>query len=161
MQYWLVKSEGDCYSIDDLRRDRKTAWTGVRNYQARNFMMKSMSVNDLVLFYHSNSTSKDAPNGVYGVAKVVSASHPDESQFSKEKEGSMSHFDPKATREKPIWYCVDIAFVERFAQPVTLDDIKLDPHLEGMELRARGSRLSVQPVSAKHFEYITFHAEKK
>lgn len=147
MNYWLMKSEGDCYSIDDLKRDGKTPWSGVRSYQARNFMMRDMKVGDLVLFYHSNSK----PSGVYGIGKVTSAAHPDETQFDKKDE----HFDPKATKEKPIWYCVDVAFVEKFKNPVSLDALKFDPKLEGMLVRAKGSRLSVQPVSEKHFRHIT------
>ncbi len=147
MNYWLMKSEGDCYSIDDLKRDKKTSWGGVRNYQARNFMMRDMQKGDLVLFYHSNSK----PSGVYGIAKVVSAAHPDETQFDTKDE----HCDPKATREKPIWYCVDVAFIEKFKNPVSLDAMKFDPKLEGMLVRARGSHLSIQPVSEKHFRYTT------
>lgn len=155
MNYWLIKSEGACYSINDLKRDKKTAWEGVRNYQARNFMMAginggvAMGVGDLVLFYHSNGTAAQ-PTGVYGIAKVASAAHVDESQFDPKDE----HFDPKSKREKPMWHCVDIAFVEKLARPVTLDDMKLDPKFEGMLVRERGSRLSIQPVSEKHFERV-------
>ncbi len=145
MQYWLMKSEPTAYSIDDLKRDKRTAWEGVRNYQARNFM-KEMAVGDAVLFYHSSSD----PMGVLGVAKVVAGPHPDLSQFNKKD----SHFDPKATKEKPIWYCVDVAFVEKFKTPVLLGAIKADPHLRGIMVAAPGSRLSVQPVSEKHFNYI-------
>lgn len=149
MRYWLIKSEGDCYSIDDLKRDKKVAWTGIRNYQSRNFMMRDMSVGDIVLFYHSNGTI-DAPTGVYGIARVASAVHPDETQFDKKDE----HYDPRASKSTPIWHCVDMAFVRKFKNPVTLAEIKIDPALEGMLVRARGSRLSIQPVSEKHFEYI-------
>src|SRR4051812_40672289 len=112
MNYWLIKSEADCYSIDDLKHDKRTAWEGVRNYQARNFMMQDMKVGDLALFYHSSSE----PTGVFGIAKVVNASHVDDSQFDPKDD----HFDPKAKREKPIWYCVDVAFVEKFPNPVSL-----------------------------------------
>jgi len=146
MNYWLVKSEGDCYSIDDFRKDKRTAWEGIRNYQARNYMMKDMRIGDLVLFYHSISE----PTGVYGVAKVVSAAHPDQSQFDKKD----MHFEPKATPAKPIWYCVDVAFVEKFKQPMALEAIKKDPKFQGMPLLAKGSRLSVQPVSPAHFKQI-------
>jgi predicted RNA-binding protein with PUA-like domain len=145
MNYWLFKSEPRAYSIHDLKRDKKTAWEGVRNYQARNFM-QHMQVGDLALFYHSSVE----PMGVFGVVKVVAATHVDESQFNKKD----SHFDPKATRAKPIWYCVDVAFVEEFKEPVLLGAIKADPNLRGIMLAAPGSRLSVQPVSQKHFEYI-------
>ncbi len=146
MKYWLIKSEGDCYSIDHLKKDKRTAWEGIRNYQARNFMMRDMEVGDLLLFYHSITV----PTGVYGVARVVSKAHPDQSQFDKKD----MHFDPKATQSKPIWFCVDVAFSEKFKQPVSLEVIKKDPKLEGMVVRAKGSRLSVQPVSPEHFKYI-------
>lgn len=145
MKYWLFKSEGDCYSIDDLKRDKKTSWSGVRNYQARNFMRDQMSVGDGILFYHSSTQ----PTGVYGIAKVVSKPHADETQF---KQGE--YFDPKATRENPRWFCVDIAFVKKFNEPVTLSEIKIDPALSTMMVRQPGSRLSIQPVSEKHFAYI-------
>ena len=147
MNYWLIKSEGDTYSIDDLKRDKRTAWEGVRNYQARNFMTKDMNIGDLVLFYHSMSQ----PTGVYGIAKVASKAHPDNSQFNKKNKDT---YDPKATKEKPIWYCVDMAFVEKFKNPVSLEAIKKDKALEGMLVRAKGSRLSIQPVSALHFKRI-------
>ena len=153
MKYWLIKSEGDCYSIDDFKKDKKTPWEGIRNYQSRNYMMRDMQVGDLLFFYHSVSQ----PTGVYGIAKVVSKAHPDESQFDKKDEMT---FDPKATKEKPIWYCVDVAFVEKFKHPVSLEAIKKDPKLEGMMVRVKGSRLSVQPVSQKHFEHIRKRAGK-
>jgi predicted RNA-binding protein with PUA-like domain len=150
MNYWLVKTEADCYNINDLKSDKKTSWGGVRNYQARNFMRDNMEIGDLVLFYHSGGT-KEAPAGVYGLAKVASKPHADETQFNKRDD----HFEPKATREKPIWFCVDLAFVKRFNHPVTLSEIKFEPTLKGMMLTQQGSRLSVQPVSEKHFKIIT------
>lgn len=149
MRYWLIKSEASCYSIDDLKKDKKAAWTGIRNYQARNFM-RDMQVGDLCLFYHSNGNTEQ-PTGIYGVAKVTSAIHPDETQFDKRDE----HYDPKATKAKPIWECVDVAFVQKFTTPVTLGDLKRTKELDGMEVLKTGSRLSVQPVSEKHFSYIT------
>jgi predicted RNA-binding protein with PUA-like domain len=152
MKYWLFKSEGDCYSIDDLKRDKRTAWTGVRNYQARNFMTRDMSVGDQILFYHSSSK----PTGVYGIARVVKVAHVDETQFDKKDD----HFDSKATREKPIWYGVDVAFVEKFKNPVTLDILKFSPELKGMMVLERGSRLSIQPVSEKHFKFIVENLTK-
>lgn len=149
MRYWLIKSEGDCYSIDDLKRDKTVAWEGVRNYQARNFMRDDMRVGDLALFYHSNGTPK-APNGVYGIAKVARAAHPDLSQFNKRD----MHYDPKARKEKPIWECVDFSFVKKFKESVTLQAIKFDPTLKGIMVAEQGSRLSIQPVSEKHFNHI-------
>ncbi|MDB5237871.1 MAG: hypothetical protein JWM46_141 [Candidatus Kaiserbacteria bacterium] len=144
--YWLLKSEEAGYSIDDLKRDKKTAWTGIRNYQSRNFMRDSMQVGDLCLFYHSNSE----PTGVVGVAKVVSKSYADPTQFDR----SHYYFDEKSKKEDPTWMLVDIAFVKKLKHCVTLAEIKNDPALEGMMLRRR-ARLSVQPVSEKHFRYIT------
>lgn len=152
--YWLLKSEGDCYGIDDLKKDKKTSWTGIRNYQSRNFMMKDMSVGDVVLFYHSGGNDEN-PTGIYGLARVSRLAHEDPTQFDKKDD----HFDPKATKEKPIWYCVDITFVKKFKSPITLAQIKFDPKLEGMRVREVGSRLSVQPVSIKHGEYILKKAD--
>lgn len=148
--YWLIKTEANCYSIDDLKKDKKTPWAGVRNFQARNFMRNDMKVGDLALFYHSSSTDKENPNGVYGIAEVASRPHPDESAFDKKDE----HYDPGSKRSEPTWILVDFAFKKKFAQPFTLAEIKLDPKLEGMVVRQRGSRLSIQPVSEKHFNYI-------
>lgn len=147
MNYWLLKSEGDCYSIDDLQKDKKTAWSGVRNYQARNFMRDQMKAGDLCLFYHSNAE----PTGVYGIAKVASAPHADETALDKKDD----HFDPKSTKENPIWMCVDVAFVKKLKHPVPLAQMRSDPHLRGMLLLSPGSRLSVMPVSKQHFDYIT------
>ncbi len=149
MNYWLIKSEADCYSIDHFKKDRKTAWTGIRNYQARNFMRDDMKIGDLALFYHSNGTPS-APSGVYGIARVVSAPHPDMTQFDSKDE----HYDPVSPKENPRWMCVDMAFVKMLKKPVSLEQIKFDPKLEGMVVRQKGSRLSIQPVSEKHFSYI-------
>ncbi len=146
MRYWLLKSEGDCYSIDDLKRDKLTAWTGIRNYQARNFMRDDMKKGDLALFYHSSSK----PNGVYGIAKVVAEAHADDTQFDRKDD----HYDSASKKEEPRWVCVDIGFVRKFKEPVSLEEIKYDPNLEGMMVRQQGSRLSVQPVSENHFKYI-------
>jgi predicted RNA-binding protein with PUA-like domain len=145
MQYWLIKSEPDCYSIDDLKNEKRASWSGVRNYQARNFM-KSMKKGDLALFYHSSV----APMAVAGIAKVVKVAHPDLAALDRQDD----HFDPKSTREDPIWYMVDFGFVEKFKTPVTLSQIKINPKLSGMMLAQQGSRLSVQPVSKEHFETI-------
>jgi predicted RNA-binding protein with PUA-like domain len=149
MNYWLLKSEPTAYSIDDLKRDKRTAWEGVRNYQARNYM-NEIQKGDRALFYHSGSGQKNNLKGVFGVAKIAAAAHPDESQFKK----GDYHYDPKSTREKPLWHCVDVAFVKKFKSPVLLGAIKSDPALAGIMVAARGSRLSVQPVSEKHFEHI-------
>lgn len=151
MNYWLVKSEGDCYSIDDLKKDKCTAWEGIRNFQARNFMKDGMKIGDLVLFYHSMSD----PTGVYGITKVVSAPHIDESALNPKDE----HFDPKAVKyvkegKDPLWVCVDLEFVSKFPTPVSLEQIKQTKELKGILVAKQGQRLSVMPVEKKHFELI-------
>ncbi len=145
-QYWLLKSEPGSYSIDDLKKDCKTAWTGVRNYQARNFMRDQMKVGDLVLFYHSNAE----PPGVAGIARVCSGAHPDESAWDEND----THYDPRSTKEKPVWMLVDVEFVEKFKRFVSLEEIKNEPKLAGMLVLKKGQRLSVQPVERGHFEVL-------
>lgn len=149
--YWLMKTEPAMYSIDHLKQEGKTQWDGVRNYQARNNMM-GMKIGDLVLFYHSVTNP-----GIYGIARVCAAAHPDSTQFDLANE----HYDPKSKPEKPIWHCVDVEFVEIFKRPVLLMELKSDPRLEGMVARTRGSRLSVQPVTEEHFQYIRNVLSKK
>jgi predicted RNA-binding protein with PUA-like domain len=142
--FWLVKSEPNVYSIDDLRRDKRTAWTGVRNYQARNHM-RAMKKGELVLFYHSSAD----PTGVAGIAKVVKEAYPDPTQFDR---GSEYH-DPKSPKGDPRWWLVDVGFVERFAEPLPLTAIKADKRLADMVL-VNNSRLSVQPVADKEFARV-------
>jgi predicted RNA-binding protein with PUA-like domain len=149
MNYWLIKSEGSCYSIDDLKKDKKAPWTGVRNFQARNFMRDKMALGDLVLFYHSNGTDAE-PTGVYGIAKVASGPYADMTAFNSKDE----HYDPKSKKEAPTWILVDMEFIEKFKNPVTLADIKINPKLKGIMVAQTGSRLSIQPVSENHFTYI-------
>jgi predicted RNA-binding protein with PUA-like domain len=144
-KYWLLKSEPSCYSIDDLAKDKETFWTGIRNYQARNFL-REMKAGDLALFYHSS----EKPYGVFGVAKIAAEAEPDTTALDKKDD----HYDPKATKENPIWYAPKVAFSKKFKNPVTLDAIKFNPKLEGIAVAARGSRLSVQPVSETHFKVI-------
>ena len=146
MNYWLIKSEPSCYSIDDLKKDKKALWTGVRNYQARNYMRDQMKIGDLVLFYHSSSN----PVGVVGIAKVVRESEADLTALDKKDD----HYDPKSTKEKPIWSAVTIGFVKKLPQIVTLDQIKFEPTLKGVMVAARGSRLSIQPLTKQHFDII-------
>lgn len=146
MRYWLMKSEPEAYSIDDLKRDRKTCWDGVRNYQARNFMRDEMKVGDLVLFYHSNAD----PSGVAGVAKVVRSAYPDRTAFDKND----PHYDPKSHADNPTWMMVNLGFVEKFPHVVSLEQLKANPKLTGMLVLQRGQRLSVQPVEPAHFERV-------
>lgn len=141
-----MKSEPHVYSIDALAADGKTAWTGVRNYQARNFMRDRMRVGDLVLFYHSSSE----PPGVAGLARVASEAYPDPTQFDPASE----YHDPAATSAEPRWMLVDLAFVERFPQFVALSELRDAPGLDGMLVLQKGQRLSVQPVEPAHFRKV-------
>lgn len=147
MKYWLMKTEPGCFSIDDLKNspEQTTSWDGVRNYQARNFMRDEMSVEDLVLFYHSVTEP-----GVVGVARVVRESYPDHTAWDPQD----SHFDPRSTPEKPLWFMVDVQFVEKFPYAVSLKSLRGIAGLEGMELLRKGSRLSVMPVSHKEFDIV-------
>jgi predicted RNA-binding protein with PUA-like domain len=147
-RYWLVKSEPDAFSFDDLLASPRqtTGWDGVRNYQARNTLRDDMKQGDLVLFYHSSTD----PMAVVGVAEVVREGYPDETAFDRKH----AHYDAKSKRDAPAWYQVDIAAREKFARPVTLAELRGTKGLEKMTLLQRGSRLSVQPVSAKEFEIV-------
>jgi len=147
-KYWLVKSEPSVFSIDDLARakDRTTFWDGVRNFQARNLLRDEMSVGDGVLFYHS---SADPPAAV-GTAKVAAAARPDPSQFDAKSD----HYDRDSSKEAPRWFGVDIQLDRKFARPVTLAELRAMPALADMVLLRRGSRLSVQPVSAAEWRAI-------
>lgn len=145
-RYWLMKVEPSAYTIGDLEREGRTAWEGVRNYQARNLLRDEIRKGDGVLFYASNAD----PSGVAGVAAVVRSGYPDPFQFRK----GHSYHDPKATRDAPVWYAVDIGFVERFAAVVPLAALKGNPKLANMMVIRRGSRLSVQPVSAAEFREV-------
>ncbi|KFN51351.1 EVE domain-containing protein [Arenimonas composti] len=145
MKHWLMKSEPDAFSIVDLERVGTEPWTGVRNYQARNYM-KQMRVGDGVLFYHSSC----AVPGVVGIAEVATEAFPDPTQFQKKS----PYFDPKSTPEEPRWWCVDVRFVRRFAEPVTLAALRGEDRLEGLALLQRGSRLSVIPVANGHWKTI-------
>jgi len=145
-KYWLMKSEPDVYSLDDLEKDGKTCWDGVRNYTARNFMRDEMKIGDGVLYYHS----RVQPMAIVGIARVVKESYPDPTQLDKKS----YYHDPKATAEKPRWFMVDIAFAGRFKRPLTLTELKEDPQLEGLPLLQKGQRLSVQPVEERHWLHV-------
>lgn len=145
-QYWLMKSEPVSYSIDHLQKDKKTPWTGVRNFLARNYMQKDMHIGDEILFYHSSC----AVPGVYGIAKVASAPYPDASQYDKKGH----YFEPRATIEKPVWYLVDIAFVTKAKKPLPLTTMRETKALSQMKLLQPGSRLSITPVTKKEFDTV-------
>ena len=152
-RYWLMKSEPSAFSIDNLKRKKTTLWDGVRNYQARNSMMKEMTVGDEALFYHS---SADPPAAV-GVMVVSGSAEPDPTQFDPED----SHYDPKATPGRPIWYCVRVTFKSKFASPVSLPEMRGLKTLQKMVLLQKGSRLSVQPVTEQEFQIICELGSKK
>ena len=151
-RYWLMKSEPDVYSIDDLEKEGTTSWEGIRNYEARNNMRDEMSVGDEVLFYHNNAN----PPGVAGLARVVREAYPDPFAFDPESR----YHDPKSTREKPRWFMVDLGFMETLDRVVPLAEIKENPELRDMVLVNR-MRLSVQPVSAEEFQVIRRMGKKK
>lgn len=143
---WLMKSEPDTFSIDDLQRQRRTPWEGVRNYQARNFMRDAMKVGDAVLFYHSSTS----PPGVVGLAQVASAPYPDPSAFDPDS----PYFDPRSSAATPRWILIDVAFIEKWTAPVPLEHLRDDPALRGMLVTQKGQRLSVQPVDRAHFVHV-------
>ncbi len=146
MNYWLMKSEPDVFSIDNLSRDGHSLWEGVRNYQARNFMMTGMKPGDSFLFYHSNAE----PPGVAGIGKIKDSAIPDPTQFNKKSE----YYDPKSTLENPRWHCVRVEFKEKFKRLVTLSELRNDKALKKMLLLRPGQRLSIMPVSKQEFEHI-------
>ncbi len=146
MAHWLMKSEPDVYSIDDLERDGREMWDSIRNYQARNMMRDDMRIGDEIFFYHSSCKE---PASV-GVSKVCSKPYPDPIQFDKKSR----YFDPKSTQEEPRWILVDVEFVRKFEAPITLTELKTHKALEDMILTRRGNRLSIMPVSDKHWDYV-------
>jgi len=147
-RYWLMKSEPHVFSIDDLQRTKVEPWNGVRNYQARNFMRDHMRVGDGILFYHSNIKVP----GIVGLATVASSAYPDETQFDLKS----ADFDPKASRQQPRWYLVDVAFERKLAHIITLSQIKEHTEAlgEGFPLTAKGNRLSVFPVNRAQWELL-------
>jgi predicted RNA-binding protein with PUA-like domain len=146
MKHWLMKSEPDTFSIDDLKRKKREAWDGVRNYQARNFMRDEMRAGDPVFFYHSNC----AEPGIAGVAEVASDAYPDPSQFDPKSK----YFDPGASRDNPRWMLVDVKFVRKLKRVITLDELKNHAEIADMRLLRKGNRLSVMPVEAPEWRYI-------
>lgn len=152
-QFWLMKVEPDVFSIDDLARDGGTSWEGVRNYTARNFMRDQMQVGDGVLFYHSSAD----PSGVAGIAEIARAGYPDPS--ARKKGGD--YYDPKATAENPLWFTVDVRFVEKLPRVIPLEELKRTKGLEKMLVVQRGQRLSVMPVTPAEFETVRKLARAK
>jgi len=145
-RHWLVKTDPESYSIADLARDGTTRWTGVRNFQARNTLRDEMAVGDPVLVYHSSAD----PTAIVGLAEVAGPARPDETAFDLRDD----HYDPRSKRESPTWFAVDLRHVETFREPVTRERLAAQPALRRMVLLQRGSRLSVQPVTAQEFAAV-------
>jgi predicted RNA-binding protein with PUA-like domain len=148
MRYWLMKSEPDEVSIDDLAAmPKKTvAWYGVRNYQARNFMRDQMSIGDLAFFYHSSCPEP----GIAGIVRVSRAAYPDASQFDRKS----PYYDAKSTRETPRWLNVEVTLVEK-TRLVPLAELRTQPALSGMRVLQRANRLSITPVDPREWSFIT------
>ncbi|MGB3940757.1 MAG: EVE domain-containing protein [Candidatus Manganitrophaceae bacterium] len=145
-QYWLMKSEPNVYSIDHLKKDGTTYWSGVRNYQARNFMRDQMRVGDGVLFYHSNTE----PVGIAGRAEVIKTGYPDRTAWDPKDR----HYDPKSLPSDPIWFMVDIRFVKACREVISLEKLREIPALKGMMVLRKGNRLSITPVTPEEWETI-------
>ena len=152
MSYWLFKSEPSAYGIDHLAKDKVTAWTGVRNYQARNFMRDGMHAGDRGFFHHS---SCDEP-GIAGIVEIAGAAYPDETQFKRKSK----YYDPGATKDSPRWFNVDLKFVRK-TRVVGLAELRGQKALKNMQLLQRGSRLSITPVTQAEWEFIIGLLEEK
>lgn len=146
MTYWLMKSEPDAYSIDDLQRDKSEPWDGIRNYQARNLIRDDMQIGDDVIFYHSSCKEP----GAVGLAKIVSDAYPDPTQFDPRSK----YYDPKSPEDEPRWLLRDVMFVRKLARNITLKEIKSHPGFEDFRLVQRGNRLSIFPVDKKHWDLL-------
>jgi predicted RNA-binding protein with PUA-like domain len=146
MTCWLMKSEPDAYSIDDLERDRCEMWDGIRNYQARNMMRDDMKIGDEIFFYHSNCKEP----GIVGIARVASEPYPDPTQFDKKSR----YHDAKSSKDDPRWCLVDVEFVRKLARNITLTELKAQKTLADMILTRKGNRLSIMPVGKKHWNKI-------
>lgn len=144
--YWLMKSEPHSFSIDDLQRERITTWEGIRNYQARNMLRDEIQVDDLVFFYHSNC----AEPGIVGIMKIIRAGYPDKNALNP----TYSYYDPKSTADNLRWYCVDVKFIEKFPQIISLKSLKQYPQLINMPLLKKGNRLSIMPVTDEQWHFI-------
>jgi predicted RNA-binding protein with PUA-like domain len=153
IRYWLLKSEPSCFSLDDLKHspNQTTPWDGIRNYQARNFMMKDMQIGDKAFFYHSSCPRP----GIVGTMTVVTTAYPDHTAFDPDSD----HPDPKSTPEKPRWFMVDMQFEHEFKQLIALEALKAYPELEHMKLLQKGNRLSILPITPDEWNFITHLGE--
>lgn len=146
MQYWLMKSEPNEFSIDDLQRVTVEPWDGVRNYQARNFIRDQMALGDRAFFYHSSCQTP----AIVGIMEIAGAAYPDPTAFMPQN----AHYDAKSDPRNPTWMLVEVKFVSKLKHPVTLQRLKQEPALADMQLLKRGNRLSVFPVEARHWRRI-------
>jgi predicted RNA-binding protein with PUA-like domain len=147
MRYWLMKSEPDCYSIDDLKKTGGPAmWEGCRNYVVRNYFKNEMSVGDEAFFYHSSTN----PPGIVGTMKIVSEAYPDPTQFDPESD----YYDPKSRKEAPKWLLRDVLFTEKYPRMITLEELRNTPAISTMLVLRKGQRLSVMPVEKDEWDFI-------
>lgn len=146
MAYWLMKSEPDTYSIDDLEREVKNAWEGCRNYTVRNFFRDRFEPGDLAFFYHSNAV----PSGITGVMRVESKGYADHTQYDPKSD----YYDPKAKTDPPTWLLVDVSFVRKFDRVIPLSELRENPDTAGMAVCMRGQRLSVMPVTEEEWKAV-------
>jgi len=153
MNYWLMKSEPEAFSIDDLAKktSQTEPWDGVRNYQARNMLRDQMKKGDLAFFYHSNCT----PPGIVGVVEIVKEGYPDFSAF----EANSKYYDPASKPDNPRWFMVDVQLKQKFKRLISLDELKKNPELQAMQLLRKGNRLSIMPVTAEQWNIIFRLAE--
>jgi predicted RNA-binding protein with PUA-like domain len=151
--FWLLKSEPESYSIDAFAKDAKTLWTGVRNYQARNFMMETMKKGDRFLFYHSNAE----PSAVAGVGEILRPNVADPTALDPKSD----YYDPKSSIDHPIWFCAEVKFTTKLPRLVSLEELKTHKNLYEMSLMQKGQRLSVLPVSKMEFDFILKLASTK
>ena len=146
MKYWLMKNEPEDYSVDDLERAGTDYWDGIRNYQVRNFMRDEMSVGDQAFFYHSNCKVP----GIFGIMEIASEAYPDHTAWDPNEH----YYDPRSTPESPVWLMVDVKFIHKFENPVTLKELRTHPELSEMRILQRGNRLSVTPLTREHWNFI-------
>lgn len=146
MAYWLMKNEPDDFSIDDLARVANEHWDGIRNYQVRNYIRDDMSVGDMALFYHSNCKEP----GVVGIMEINSGPEPDHTAWDPNER----YYDPRSTPESPVWWMVDVLYVEKFYKTVTLKEMRTHPELSDMRILQRGNRLSITPITEDHWNFI-------
>ena len=147
MKYWLMKNEPEAFSIDDLERVKIEPWDGIRNYQARNYFRDDMSIGDNAFFYHSSCKIP----AIVGIMEIVSDAYPDHTAWDPEEH----YYDLKSDPENPTWLMVDVNFISKLDNPITLKELRSHPKLADMRILQRGNRLSVTPLEKKHWNYIS------